>query len=369
MTTATPPGFVARALLLSVFCLPSVLNAQIADVQKLFRSGDTATALETLDQLRITYPDDVDYMLLRAQIYAQQGRDSQALEELRKATSVAPDYEEPWRLRYVLLSRVKVDVAESERREVEEEVAVRFPEALWWQVPDKEPAAQWAILLGAGHDRLDNGTASWNRQFFEVSRERERVDRHRLGVSRDQRFSNSDLAVLIGSDFSFADNWLAGLDYSAASDASFLPDSSYRLYLGRTFASGLGMTLAFRRRNFSAATVSSSSAMAEKYAGAFRFAYSLTVSHLHGADNSIGHNFTSNWYYSDRSSIGLSISGGEEAEATGPGQVLETRVRGVSVSGRRGLSERITLQWWLGLHDQGDLYRRQFLGMAVSIKL
>lgn len=107
----------------------------------------------------------------------------------------------------------------------------------------------------------------------------------------------------------------------------------------------------------------------EKYLGDFRIAYALGLSHLHGASNSLNHSLTANWYYSDRSSIGISLNTGEETEAIGPGQVLETDVRGVSVSGRRRLTNRLGLQWWLGLHEQGDYYRRQYVGMALTIQL
>ncbi|MDH3442117.1 MAG: hypothetical protein OEM63_15260, partial [Gammaproteobacteria bacterium] len=59
---------------------------------------------------------------------------------------------------------------------------------------------------------------------------------------------------------------------------------------------------------------------------------------------------------------------GREAEAIGGGQVLETDVKGFSLNGRHQFNERIGLQWWLGIHNQGELYRRHFVGMAVSIR-
>ena len=71
--------------------------------------------------------------------------------------------------------------------------------------------------------------------------------------------------------------------------------------------------------------------------------------------------------YSDTGSVGLTINSGDEAEAIGNGQVLETAVRGITLSGRHQLNGRIGLQWWLGIHDQGDFYRRRFFGMAVSV--
>ena len=60
---------------------------------------------------------------------------------------------------------------------------------------------------------------------------------------------------------------------------------------------------------------------------------------------------------------------GREAEPIGGGQVLETDVKGISLRGRQQFNERFGLQWWLGVHDQGELYRRQFVGMAFSIRI
>lgn len=83
----------------------------------------------------------------------------------------------------------------------------------------------------------------------------------------------------------------------------------------------------------------------------------------------MGHTLTTNWYFNDVASIGVTLSGGEEAEAVGNGAVLKTDVRGVSLSGRYQLGERYTLQGWIGTHEQGDLYRRRFLGLAISIRI
>lgn len=355
--------------LLCLFAPFPAANAQIADATALFRDGQIDAAHAMLDELQAEYPGDVDYMLLRAQIYARQGRTEPALSELRTATSIAPDYEDLWRLRYALLRDAKADDIHEEYRTVATRVAELFPDAAWWRVPDHPPEIEWQVLVGAGYDRLDNGAPSWKQQFFEISRQQDGLGRHHLGVARDERFSTSDVSLRIGSDFQFAERWLAGASASTASNPQFSADSSYRLYLGRVFEHGWTATLAAQRRNFSSATVTTTSALIERYVGEFRFAYTLAVGHLHGADHSLGHNLTGNWYYSDKASIALALNSGEEAEAIGPGRVLETRVRGITLSGHQELNERLTLKWWLGTHDQGDFYRRQFLGLAISIAL
>ena len=81
------------------------------------------------------------------------------------------------------------------------------------------------------------------------------------------------------------------------------------------------------------------------------------------------HALTVDWYFSDRSSIGVGLNTGEEVEAIGAGRVLETDVRGISLRGRRQLNRRIGLQWWFGWHEQGEVYERTYLGLALSYRI
>lgn len=298
--------------------------------------GNYDGAYEILDQLRREYPHDVDYALARARILARQGREREALADLREATLLAPDYEEVWQLRQSLLAR---------------------------------QAAQWTVLLGAGHDNLSNGAPSWKQQFIEVSREHDTEGRYRLGIARDRRFDNNDLAVSFGGERSFASNWFAGLNVSLVSEPEFQPEASYDANLGRSLEDGWVVSLRYRHREYATATVGSATTTVEKYVGDFHFSYGLGISHLYGAATSMNHGLATNWYYSDRGSIGVSVNVGREVEAIGPAAVLETDVRGVSVRGRRQLTDRFGLRWWMGLHDQGDFYRRQYFGFAVSIRL
>lgn len=357
-----------------------LIDSQIAatpdDVSLLFRRarvqsyvGDLDAALNTLNQLRERYPHDVDYALARAQVFARQGRDRVALAELRDAVVLAPDYEAVWQLQYTLLSRQQNERAHVELEKLSREAAVRFPHASWLRSAEIASDVRWTVLVGAGYEDLSNGFPSWSQQFIEVSREQASAGRYRLGVARDERFDNSDQSVLLGGDFSFASGWTTGLDVTFTGNPSFQPDLSVSGYVGRLLKDGWSASLRYRQREYESTTVGSATSTVEKYAGDFRFAYALGISRLQGSSSFMNHGLTMNWYYNEYSSIGITLNSGKEAESIGPGQVLETDVQGVSVSGRRQLTDRFGLQWWLGLHDQGDFYRRKYLGMAVSIRL
>jgi YaiO family outer membrane protein len=305
-------------------------------------AGDDDAALQILDQLRAAYPHDVDYVFARAQLLARQHRDAEALEELREAMRLAPDYD---------------DV-----RQFYESLQARQQRA-----PDD--AAQWSILAGAGYQRLDNGMPAWNEQFAELSRSQRSTGTYRLGIARDARFDTADITVSTAADINLASGWLAGLAFAVANDADFRPQREFSGNIGRSLQDGWVVGVRYRRREFETIAVTSVAPSVEKYQGQFRTAYAVTATQLPGASTVLGHGLTVNWYYNDRASIALAINAGVEAEAVGLGQILETRVKGVSLSGRRQLSDRFGLQWWLGLHQQGDFYRRDYFGLAVSIKL
>lgn len=332
------------------------------------RTGDKYGALRILGALRDRYPSNVDYMLARAQILADRYRDEEALNDLRRAIATAPNYEAVWRLHFLVLSRQQDDTAHTERAMLAPIAAAKFPNAAWWR-PTHDRVAYWTLLLGGTHEDLDNGLPSWGRQFVELSRHANDRQSYRVGIARDTRFDNSDFSIAVGADMRLESAWSTGIDLSMSGAANFQPKLGYSAYIGRSLREGWALNLRYRRREYDSATVGSSIATVEKYIGAFRLAYAIGLSRLHGATTSTSHSATANWYYSDHSSVSVNFSAGEEAEAIGNNRVLQTDVHGVSVSGRREFTDRVGLRWWLGLHEQGDFYRRRYVGMAISVQL
>ncbi|MGI9270130.1 MAG: YaiO family outer membrane beta-barrel protein [Woeseiaceae bacterium] len=345
---------------------PSSLSQQARD---LANSGELDQALKILNQLRASYPHDIDYALARAQVFARQGRDAEALDDLREALIIDPEYEDVWRLRYRLMSKQRGNDAGRQLETFSQLAATRFPDATWWQSGPIEPAARWSLLAGLGYQRLSDGLPSWNEQFFEIAREDDRRGRYRAGIARNARYDEADISVLLGGNFTFASHWLAGLAATFANNAEFQPDLEWSANVGRTLNAGWVVGLAYRDRDYQNTAVSSVTGTIEKYVGNYRIAYTVGASSLDDAPTLLNHGITLNKYFDSGSRLGITLSSGNEAEVIGPGQVLETSVRGVSLSGNQQLTDRFGLQWWVGMHDQGDYYRRDYFGLAVSIQL
>ncbi len=331
--------------------------------------GEHAGALHDYDHLRQKFPLDVDYALGRARVLAWLGRDAEALAELEAAEELAPDYEAVWRLEFSIRSRQSGAEAARRLEELRAACALRFPQSSWWQPPASDPSRRWVALVGVGYEELSDSLPSWDNQFLELHWERTERITHILRLARDARFDESDTLFGLGSEWRSGGDWFAGVKLASSSSPSFAPELELSGHIGTTLDAGWVVDLRYRRREYASATVGSLIAGAEKYFGDFRVAYSLGVSHLHGASDSLGHALHGNWYPSDRFSIGLSLATGEEAESVGPGRVLETDVRGLSLNGRHRITDRVGVNWWAGIHEQGDFYRRRYLGMAVSIRL
>ncbi len=346
-------------LFLLAVSLPAVAQnptERFQHAQQLIRDGNLDDALQTLDALRADYPQDVDYVFSRALVLERLGRDEDALIDLEPATQLAPDYEDVWRFRFVMLSRQAVLDEPSERESLQAEMAQRFPEASWWRSPDDTEL--WTLLAGVGLDTLSNGLPNWNQEFFELSRETPGRHRVALGLSRNERYNNADYSLRTSAQITGPGNWYAGAGLSIADSASFQPDLGYNAYVGKPFAEKWVFNLAYRRSEYADTTVSSVVGTVEKYHEDLRFASSFA-----------SHAITTNWYFRDNASIGVTVNHGQEAESLGNGRVLESDVSGLSISGRYQINQRYGLQWWLGSHEQGDFYRRQSIGMAVSIRL
>lgn len=344
--------------------MPAAARAasDFATAQALLRDGRPAEALVMFEELKSAHPNDVDYAFAVGQALARLGRDAEASAELAHAIALSPQYEAVWREQHTVLKRL-ADPAELTR--FRQQATAQFPDANWWRVSRDSPQNSWTVLIGAGADHLSDGFPAWNNQFAELQYDRSESQRFGLRLARDERNRQGDLSTGVTATFT-GTHWFGGGAVTLASSPAFQSRTAVELHAGRSLPNGWVASASARRRGYDSATVSGITAKVERYFGAYRIAYAIGHSRLHAASGFTNHGLSGNWYYAESSSLGLSLSSGREAEAIGDGRVLQTDVRGAALSGRHYLNPRFSLHWWLGVHEQGDLYRRRFLGLAVS---
>lgn len=342
-------------------------TSQRYDLARSFaRSEGTEAALAEFDALLAEFPDDVDYLLGRAQMLARLGRNAEAIETADRALALAPDYEDVWQLRLGLAQRVEDDASVAALRA---QVAARFPGATWWQ-PRPAPAEyrRW-FSTGSGADRLSNGAPDWSRQFLRLDWETGESAALFAELSRSERFDERDSSLCVGGTWGPLPHWQLGAALAGTEEPRFLPERELSFDATRAWTHGWGTALAVRQRDYVTGDVRSYSFTGEKYFSDYRVAYRVDHSRQSGADSALTHALMLTWYPSDKRSLGVTLGAGEEIEIIGLDQLLRTSVDNITLTGNEKLSGRLELRWWLGTHEQGDFYRRDYAGLSIRIGL
>jgi YaiO family outer membrane protein len=334
--------------------------------QAFARSGGTEAALVEFDALLAEFPDDADYLLGRAQMQARLGQDAAAVATVEHALRLAPDYEDVWQLRLKLAERAGDDAAVAALRA---EVAARFPDASWWRAPPAPVEYRRWLSAGSGTDRLSNDAPDWSREYLRLDWATAGAGALFTELSRATRFDESDSSLYVGGAWKTLSSWQLGAGLAVTEDARFLPERELAVDATRAWARGWGTVFGVRQRDYATGDVATYSFTGEKYVSDYRIAYRLEHSRQAGADSALTHALALTWYPSDKRSVGVTVGAGEEIEIIGLGQLLRTSVANVTLTGNEKLSARLSLSWWLGTHEQGDFYRRDYAGLSVRIGL
>jgi YaiO family outer membrane protein len=225
------------------------------------------------------------------------------------------------------------------------------------------------LSAGSGTDRLSNGAPDWSREHLRVDWQTAKGEALFAELSHSERFDESDSSLYLGGVFKALPNWQLGPAVAITEDARFLPERELSVEATRAWARGWGTVFGVRERDYVTGDVTSYSFTGEKYVSDFRVAYRLDHSRQDGADSALTNALALTWYPSDKRSVGVTLGTGEEIEIIGLDQLLRTPVDNVTFTGNEKLSARVSLSWWLGTHEQGDFYRRDYAGLSIRIGL
>lgn len=221
--------------------------------------------------------------------------------------------------------------------------------------------------LGATHEKLSAGHSDWRSVYIEGAHtlgERQTV----YGAVRETtRFGLRDMEESIGYYHPLAPDWTALAEASVSQQHQVLPKYSLFGQLFRTLPEGWVLSLGLRRSAYTASGVNLTVAGIERYWGNFRGSYTLYSGRPDGAPSGQAHRFQLNYYYGERSTVGLSIAAGREVENVGPPVgIVTTDVRDLTFTGRHWLRPDWAISWDVLAHEQGDLYRRR--GVRIGIR-
>ena len=315
-------------------------------------------ALSMLDALIADYPDNFDYRLQRARVLGWMGRVGDALEALDGVQARAPDYPGLAPL----------------RRRLEDRLAPPPDDTREDDAPAAAAAAsmpgdgEWRLTAGATLESLTGGREGWNAQTLDLDRTTPTDWRWGVGVATASRFGDRDTTLLVRGGRAPAPGWQVDAYAAVTPSASFAPARQYGVAVRRALPRGWVAGADVSARRYTDVDVDIASLVAERYVARFRFAWRASFSWLDGADRTLSNAISADWYRDGRTSIGLVLATGRESEAVAAGRVLQTSVRSVTLTGRRDLNRALTLRWFAGTHEQGDIYRRNYAGFGLTTR-
>jgi YaiO family outer membrane protein len=361
--------------LLVTFVPCASVSAAAGEVQALaprFEEAREAVRSRNFEQARVLYaglvreyPGNVDYLFGYAQVLAWTGDTEAALPLLEEARRLAPDYEDVWALEFRLRQGRADRQYRDKDRTFAQVAAERFPDAHWLKQAPQRTIGAWRWSVAAERERLSNGMPDWQNYLASFGWRSAGGSGVSLSANRTTRFGTTDDAL--GADVSFAINrqWQVGVAATFSSAPDFLPEAAYGLNLSRKFDRDWVVNGRWRRRDYPDQSVGAFELGAERYVGKYRFEYAFGDSWL-GSVHAFVHRIAADRYADGGRRLGIVLAAGEEIETVGPAQLLRTQVWSVALTGGFVLGGGLEVGWWLGTHEQGDLYRRDAIGLSVS---
>jgi YaiO family outer membrane protein len=222
------------------------------------------------------------------------------------------------------------------------------------------------LQLGAGYEHLSNGYSPWRNAVLDVQAVGPRGG-VRAAVEESSRFSTVDHNVIIGVERRLASQWIVSGEAELSPSHHVSPLWGALGQVGILAGNGWSLQANLRHRRYTSSSVDLATFTIERYVSRYRAAYSLYLTRLHGGEKSTSHRVQGDLYFGPlSSSVGVSLAAGQEVESVGSFGLLRTDVRAVAVTGRQWFSPKWFLRYEALVHEQGTLYSRRRLGVAVG---
>lgn len=208
------------------------------------------------------------------------------------------------------------------------------------------------------YDALDSDFDDWLTQRLDVQSSRRGEPTWYGAAYRERRYGTWDEGLLAGAAVPLGDAWVVQPEVGRTFSADFLAQWHADLRLQRVLGGGYVASASLRRTRYEGSQVDRLALGIERYWGNWRGAYTLNVSDVDVAGTPVGHAVALDYYYDERSVVGLRGALGREEEGLPGGQVATTDVASVALRGRHWFHHDWALSWELGALSQGDLYDR-----------
>jgi YaiO family outer membrane protein len=222
------------------------------------------------------------------------------------------------------------------------------------------------LQFDAAYEHLSNGYSPWRSASLEL-RAGGASGRVHAVVEEAARFSYLDHNLTLGIERRLTSRWT--LSGEAQSSPSHHVSAIWGARGQIEFIAGGGWNVqaSLLHRRYSSASVDLSTMAVERYMSRYRGAYSFHAARLHSGEMSTSHRGQGDLYYGPlSSSVGVSVSVGEEVENVGPLGVLRTDVRAAAVVGRQWICPTWFVRYDAVVHEQGTFYTRRRTSVGLG---
>jgi len=217
----------------------------------------------------------------------------------------------------------------------------------------------------AARENLTRGYSPWTESGLAL--EHRTGSRQFLGARwrETERFDARDREAGLAMYQPLVSGWAASFDLAASDTHRVLARRALLGQIEKQLGAGWGVQLGLKRSEFATEYADLRILTAERYFGDHRIAYTFYSGRLEQGGSAPSHRVQWSYYFADRSSAGISAASGREIESVGPGTLVSTDVRNLTLFARYGFHRNWALSADASSHRQGDLYRRHGIRLGL----
>lgn len=225
-------------------------------------------------------------------------------------------------------------------------------------------AAQTTIALNHGIDKLSGPAADWHETSVLLRQQVSRRMGFGAGVARVERFGIGETQFSAGADVPLDEKSTVSVDGNASSQHQILARHALGATWQYEFAKGWLAYAGGRSSSYNDVHVNQSLLMLERYVGNTSFSGAWRAARAFGTTSHSGE-LRGNYFYNDRSAVGLSFSVGKEA-ANIAGTTRLSSVSSAALIGRHWFDPRWAVTYALAHTRQGDFYVRNGANLGLQ---
>lgn len=223
----------------------------------------------------------------------------------------------------------------------------------------------WSVELASSRQQLSNNSPDWTENAARLSHRWGTRHTSELGLAQTQRFGLDD-DQLNGLLVRPLDERLtATVDASLSPTHRVLPRHHLGALLQYEFAPAWLVHGGLRSTQYNSATVTQGTLALERYVGSFSALLAWRPVQTQGSSTS-STELRGSYYYADRSSVSLSVAGGQEAVQVSDTELQLAEVRTTTLSGRHWLAPAWALNYEWSTTRQGEFYTRS--GWRIGVQ-